>query len=169
VYLRPIALLLGGFALAALLSAVFAQPIGLAAEIVVFVAWIVVSVILGIASGAHARAIEVIAGLVGVVAGASTGVFLGPAVVSGPGNRVINAIAVSMMFSGLPFLLGAIPKYVIAREQVEIRRHPAIQAPAGSVCGRCGKPLSPYWRGKCGHCGAAYDAYPPVQAGAKRT
>jgi hypothetical protein len=35
-------------------------------------------------------------------------------------------------------------------------------APSGSVCGRCAMPLSPYWRGKCGHCGASYAQFPPV-------
>ena len=36
------------------------------------------------------------------------------------------------------------------------------QAPPGHRCGRCGKPLSPIWRGKCLHCGASYAEYPPV-------
>jgi hypothetical protein len=33
-----------------------------------------------------------------------------------------------------------------------------------SVCGRCGKRLSPAWRGRCGHCGAAYSEFPPQPA-----
>ena len=37
-----------------------------------------------------------------------------------------------------------------------------VQAPAGSSCGRCGKPLSPAWWGKCEHCGAPYTEFPPV-------
>jgi len=36
------------------------------------------------------------------------------------------------------------------------------QAPTGSLCGRCGKVLSPVWRGKCNHCGATYAEFPPV-------
>lgn len=36
------------------------------------------------------------------------------------------------------------------------------QAPPGHQCGRCGKPLSPVWHGKCMHCGASYAEYPPV-------
>ena len=31
-------------------------------------------------------------------------------------------------------------------------------------CSRCDKPLSPAWRGKCKHCGAKYEAFPPVAA-----
>jgi hypothetical protein len=34
------------------------------------------------------------------------------------------------------------------------------------ACGRCGKPLSPVWRGKCNHCGAAYSDFPPVERAA---
>lgn len=29
-------------------------------------------------------------------------------------------------------------------------------------CGRCGKPLSPAWVGKCLHCKASYAEFPPV-------
>ena len=36
------------------------------------------------------------------------------------------------------------------------------QAPPDHRCGRCGKPLSPVWHGKCKHCGARYADYPPV-------
>lgn len=36
------------------------------------------------------------------------------------------------------------------------------QAPTGHQCGRCGKPLSPVWHGKCLHCGAKYTEYAPV-------
>ncbi len=38
----------------------------------------------------------------------------------------------------------------------------AAQAPAGSVCGRCHKHLSPVWDGSCKHCGALYAEFPPV-------
>jgi predicted amidophosphoribosyltransferase len=31
---------------------------------------------------------------------------------------------------------------------------PTSQAGPGMACGRCQKPLSPAWRGKCNHCGA---------------
>jgi len=34
-----------------------------------------------------------------------------------------------------------------------------------SRCGRCGKRLSPAWRGKCEHCQASYTDYPPVAVG----
>jgi uncharacterized membrane protein len=37
-----------------------------------------------------------------------------------------------------------------------------MQAPPGSMCGRCRKHLSPIWRGSCRHCGAAYAEFPPV-------
>ncbi len=30
------------------------------------------------------------------------------------------------------------------------------------ACGRCRKPLSPAWRGKCKHCGAAFAESAPV-------
>jgi hypothetical protein len=30
------------------------------------------------------------------------------------------------------------------------------------ACGRCHKPLSPAWRGKCNHCGAAFAEYSPI-------
>lgn len=30
------------------------------------------------------------------------------------------------------------------------------------ACGRCQKPLSPAWRGKCKHCGAAFVDHEPV-------
>jgi hypothetical protein len=33
------------------------------------------------------------------------------------------------------------------------------------MCGRCHKPLSPAWRGKCNHCGAAYADFPPLATG----
>ena len=36
------------------------------------------------------------------------------------------------------------------------------QAAPGHRCGRCGKPVSPVWHGKCKHCGASYVEYPPV-------
>jgi hypothetical protein len=36
------------------------------------------------------------------------------------------------------------------------------QAPPDHRCGRCGKSLSPAWRGKCKHCGARYADFPPV-------
>lgn len=36
------------------------------------------------------------------------------------------------------------------------------QAGPGMTCGRCSKPLSPAWRGKCSHCGATYAQYPPL-------
>ena len=36
------------------------------------------------------------------------------------------------------------------------------QAPPNHRCGRCGKPLSPAWRGRCKHCGARYLDFPPV-------
>jgi hypothetical protein len=39
---------------------------------------------------------------------------------------------------------------------------PSDQAPPNHRCGRCGKPLSPVWRGKCKHCGAMYAEFPPV-------
>lgn len=31
-------------------------------------------------------------------------------------------------------------------------------------CGKGGKPLSPVWKGRCQHCRATYDEYPPVPA-----
>ena len=37
-----------------------------------------------------------------------------------------------------------------------------MQAPAGSMCGRCHRNLSPVWRGFCKHCGARYAEFPPV-------
>jgi hypothetical protein len=30
------------------------------------------------------------------------------------------------------------------------------------ACGRCHKPLSPAWRGKCKHCGAVFAEYAPM-------
>lgn len=30
------------------------------------------------------------------------------------------------------------------------------------ACGRCDKPLSPVWRGKCQHCGAPFAEYDPI-------
>ena len=42
---------------------------------------------------------------------------------------------------------------------------PSSQAGAGTKCGRCSKPLSPAWRGKCNHCGAAYADFPPLSIG----
>jgi hypothetical protein len=30
------------------------------------------------------------------------------------------------------------------------------------LCGKCGKPLSPAWRGKCEHCKARYAEFTPV-------
>ena len=41
----------------------------------------------------------------------------------------------------------------------------AVEAPASvgdRRCGRCGKPISPYWKGKCNHCGVAFAEVPPV-------
>ena len=38
------------------------------------------------------------------------------------------------------------------------------QAAPRSLCGRCGKLLSPVWRDKCAHCGARFAEYPPVTA-----
>jgi hypothetical protein len=31
------------------------------------------------------------------------------------------------------------------------------------ACGRCHKPLSPAWRGKCKHCGAAFAEFNPIR------
>jgi hypothetical protein len=38
------------------------------------------------------------------------------------------------------------------------------QAPPNHLCGKCGKPLSPVWKGRCRHCGATYADFPPVPA-----
>lgn len=41
----------------------------------------------------------------------------------------------------------------------------AVEAPASvgdRRCGRCGKPISPYWKAKCNHCGTAFAEVPPV-------
>lgn len=35
------------------------------------------------------------------------------------------------------------------------------QAMPDHQCGRCHRPLSPAWVGKCSHCGATYAMYPP--------
>ena len=37
-----------------------------------------------------------------------------------------------------------------------------MQVPPGMLCGKCGKPLSPVWKGKCEHCKATYADYSPV-------
>jgi len=39
---------------------------------------------------------------------------------------------------------------------------PTDQAGTNMACGRCHKPLSPAWKGKCNHCGAPYAEYPPL-------
>jgi len=39
-----------------------------------------------------------------------------------------------------------------------------IQAPPGSRCGSCGKPLSPVWKSGCKHCGAPYARFAPILA-----
>lgn len=39
---------------------------------------------------------------------------------------------------------------------------PGSQAPPNHQCGRCGKPLSPVWVGRCKHCGAKYTEFPPA-------
>jgi hypothetical protein len=39
---------------------------------------------------------------------------------------------------------------------------PTSQAGAGMLCGKCGRPLSPVWKGRCQHCGAQYVDHPPV-------
>lgn len=39
---------------------------------------------------------------------------------------------------------------------------PTNQAGPDMRCGRCGKPLSPAWVGRCLHCKASYAEYPPV-------
>lgn len=35
--------------------------------------------------------------------------------------------------------------------------------PAGSMCGNCGKLVSPVWTNNCKHCRATFAAYPPVR------
>lgn len=42
---------------------------------------------------------------------------------------------------------------------------PDTKAGANMACGRCHKPLSPAWKGKCEHCKATYAMYPPVPRG----
>jgi hypothetical protein len=37
-----------------------------------------------------------------------------------------------------------------------------VKAPPGYQCGRCSKPLSPAWKGKCEHCKASYAEFKPV-------
>jgi hypothetical protein len=36
------------------------------------------------------------------------------------------------------------------------------QALPNHECGRCGKPLSTFWKGKCEHCGASYAEFAPL-------
>ena len=61
-----------------------------------------------------------------------------------------------------PSTPAAIPEPAPARP---VQWGPTDAAPYGSTCGRCGKALSPAWRGKCNHCGASYAQFPPVGAG----
>ena len=39
---------------------------------------------------------------------------------------------------------------------------PTAQADPGMLCGKCGRPLSPVWKGRCHHCGALYAEHSPV-------
>lgn len=41
---------------------------------------------------------------------------------------------------------------------------PQSQPGYGMACGKCSKPLSPAWRGRCQHCRATFADYPPVKA-----
>jgi len=47
-------------------------------------------------------------------------------------------------------------------ENGEVRRSAPGFATQRSVCGKCGKPLSPMWKAKCNHCGGYFSQYPPV-------
>lgn len=55
----------------------------------------------------------------------------------------------------------SVPAWLVANPVTSTTPH-LIQAPAGSMCGRCHKHLSPVWRGFCKHCGAMYAEFPPV-------
>ncbi len=158
-YTRAGALLIGGLAVQ-LLIYWFGAQLGLLWLVVVPAGLIATGLVLGIMSAAHGRIVEVGGGFVGVVSGTFVGTILFP------DNVPPDQLLLALVIVGTPYLVGAISKYLLVREAAEERLHSAFRAPAGSTCGQCGKPLSPYWRGKCHHCGAWYEAHPPVKAGA---
>jgi hypothetical protein len=74
------------------------------------------ALLLGIVSGAHGRALEVVPGLTGVVAGSSVGAVLGSGA-SVPGDGANFVVTWSLLFASLPFLLAAIASYVVVRDR----------------------------------------------------
>lgn len=38
-----------------------------------------------------------------------------------------------------------------------------MRSPKGSLCGKCGKLLSPFWSERCNHCKGRFSDYPPVR------
>ena len=75
------------------------------------------ALLLGIVSGAHARAIEVVAGLAGVVVGSSVGAVGAVLAYGAPIDGDNLLITYSMLFAWLPFLLASIPSYVVVRDR----------------------------------------------------
>jgi hypothetical protein len=78
----------------------------------------------------------------------------GPAIVAGHKGR--NPVGW--------YLLGILVTPLVALISVALvppRPKPGLAPPAGSLCGNCGKPLSPYWRDRCRHCHAAFSEFRP--------
>ena len=59
-------------------------------------------------------------------------------------------------------LLSPTPAWGAGSRAAAVGWGPTSQAAPGMLCGMCGKPLSPVWKGRCEHCGALYAEHPPV-------
>jgi hypothetical protein len=70
------------------------------------------------------------------------------------------------VFSGVPVALaGIIGGWMAVRALGTYRPGGPEPSRVGLICGRCGKPLSPYWPDRCRHCDAAFSEFPPVRPG----
>ncbi len=109
---RPLTLLLIGFAVQLALGLFFLN-VGNYLEGLVALAWPIAAAIIGVVAGRSGNAVEVGTGFAGVVGGTGLSALLmyrvlAVVVVESP---TVDSILAGLLFSGLPFLLFALPTY----------------------------------------------------------
>jgi hypothetical protein len=68
-----------------------------------------------------------------------------------------------LLIGGVPIAVaGIVGSWLAIRALRSYRSGIPDPSRVGKVCGRCGKPLSPYWLDRCLHCNATFSEFPPV-------
>ena len=80
-----------------------------------------------------------------------------------PQTVVEAAWAWVLLIAGVPIAVaGIVGSWLAIRALRSYRSGGPDPSRVGMVCGRCGKPLSPYWLDRCLHCNATFSEFPPV-------